>query len=532
MSARGKAVAGVPVALGQYVHRLLVGTPLLLRTVNAAGQEELQICTFSISEDMKLLRWQDSEDSGQIHDEVPLSAISHIHDDSSVEPGGADDEDGHHALSLTLKHGERDLKLYLICASPEDLTAWRDGLGFLTGRLPSAPKAAGAAADGSRQCAPRVKAVPLTPSASSVAGLVGPGARHQPSAKASPKASPKASGTGTAADGSADSVESLQQQLQRERESNAALSRENQELTAMLRRKDDTIAGLVGDLQSRGDGKCSKTESTSRESDVHLRDREVAVLSRKNRRLRKALQAKQQTIAELLKLVGKVSAQQEAESSAVEDVDDDDDNDSDAQAGEEHGASSGVQESLLQASANAASSAAAVSAPKSALRASAPGAVSARAPAPAVDAGAQAADGDGMGAQMLETLLGQLTGLGREVPGMSAAFRPPPRPAGGPAPGSAPPGDRPALLPPQPRAHEEVAAPLEPPVRGAEGPSAGSKAGAPAGPVACGSGSAAALQALERELSLLEAKKRAVERLARDLEPPSEGEEEDGFPLR
>jgi len=44
--------------------------------------------------------------------------------------------------------------------------------------------------------------------------------------------------------------------------------------------------------------------------------------------------------------------------------------------------------------------------------------------------------------------------------------------------------------------------------------------------------STAALLAVAREMELLEEKKRVVEQLARRLEPPSDGEEDDGFPLR
>lgn len=47
-----------------------------------------------------------------------------------------------------------------------------------------------------------------------------------------------------------------------------------------------------------------------------------------------------------------------------------------------------------------------------------------------------------------------------------------------------------------------------------------------------GIGSTAALEDLARELASLEEKKRVVEQLARKLEPPSDNEEDDGFPLR
>merc|ERR1719189_59050 len=64
---------------------------------------------------------------------------------------------------------------------------------------------------------------------------------------------------------------------------------------------------------------CTKTGASSHESN------EAAILRHKNRKLQKALRAKQQTVTELLQLVGRVTQQQGAESSAVEDVDEDDD---------------------------------------------------------------------------------------------------------------------------------------------------------------------------------------------------------------
>merc|ERR1719412_1901856 len=109
---------------------------------------------------------------------------------------------------------------------------------------------------------------------------------------------------------------------------------ENRLLKEVVNRKDASIAALLRELQSRSSGnameRCTKTGASSRESDEHLSYREAAILRHKNRKLQKTLRAKQQTIAELLQLVAKVTQQQGAESSAVEELcDDDDDSDED-----------------------------------------------------------------------------------------------------------------------------------------------------------------------------------------------------------
>merc|ERR1712073_219042 len=103
------------------------------------------------------------------------------------------------------------------------------------------------------------------------------------------------------------------------------LQKENRLLKEVVKRKDASIAALLRELQSRSSGTaCTKTGASSRESDEHLSYREAAILQHKNRKLQKTLRAKQQTIAELLRLVGKVTAPQGAEGSAVEELHDDD----------------------------------------------------------------------------------------------------------------------------------------------------------------------------------------------------------------
>merc|ERR1712129_542221 len=121
------------------------------------------------------------------------------------------------------------------------------------------------------------------------------------------------------------SAASLQRQLQKQEEANEKLQKENRLFKEVVKRKDASIAALLRELQSRSSGTaCTKTGASSRESDEHLTYREAAILRHKNRKLQKTLRAKQQTIAELLRLVGKVTQQQGAESSAVEELHDDD----------------------------------------------------------------------------------------------------------------------------------------------------------------------------------------------------------------
>lgn len=108
----------------------------------------------------------------------------------------------------------------------------------------------------------------------------------------------------------------------------AKLTQENTVLQESVKRKDLAITKLTHDLRSQSGTMeyCHKTESTSRESDEHLRYREMVILKRKNQRLRKLVQTKQQTISELSQLLRKVLEQQTG-SSAAEDSDSDGDAD-------------------------------------------------------------------------------------------------------------------------------------------------------------------------------------------------------------
>lgn len=537
--------------LRRHVKKMQAGTPLLVRSVGDGGQDELQICTFSVSQDLQTLRWTDQEGSGATR-EVPMSSVVDVSEDSPPVAASQTGEDAHHGLTLTLRQGDRKAsrEMNLICASPEDLVAWREGLRFLIVAQPGPVSAPPTAA---------------------------PPAAARPAAKAS---STPASIGSSAQGGSGDLV----WQLAKEREANEKLRQENEALREQLKRKDATIGELLRDAQSQAvKDRPIKTESTSRESDIHLHDREVAILQRKNQRLRKALKAKQQTVSELLKLVGKVTAQQGAESSAVEEVDEEDDEDevdsADMASSTRGGAAAAVRKSPMAAAATAAASRGAGktatlvtggddsedeeeedddSEPSQAVKEEMRKLAGQQrqqqrrdfappprgAPVPPKAAGgsvgssrssqgrpAQSPGPSGLAELLSAGLLGESSG-GDGVPaGGAAQLLQALLEGAAAASASAAAGGTTAATQVAPAA---PAAPVAAPAAAATAPAARGAAGATAGGAARGGqGSGAALQALERELEMLEEKKRVVERLARQLEPPSDNEEEDdGFPLR
>merc|ERR1719498_1694369 len=100
----------------------------------------------------------------------------------------------------------------------------------------------------------------------------------------------------------------------------------------MVKQKDAVIHQLTQDLQSRGTKSvhCNKTESTSRESDDHLRDRETAILKRKNLRLQKLVKKKQKTITNLMQTLQSALGGQTSDGDLLRTEDDADEVDSDA----------------------------------------------------------------------------------------------------------------------------------------------------------------------------------------------------------
>jgi len=323
-------------------------------------------------------------------------------------------------------------------------------------------------------------------------------------------------------------------------------------LKELVRRRDASIAALLRDVQSRSNGnameRCTKTGASSRESDEHLSYREAAILRHKNQKLQKTLRAKQQTIAELLQLVGKVTQQQCAESSAMEELHGDDDSELTAEEEKEEQKEreedDGAQERLVtigratrfQANGNLGramrgrggsktAGAAAAAAPSAAAHDAARDASSGAAAAQAKPTEDAISSDEEEIAEELAALAGRLELLESDMGMEEMQFAPPPRGPSVPA---------------------KVSAPVKScPVAGnfdASEPVSNARNDGPAEKflqVASGAGitsglqrSTAALQALAREMELLEEKKRVVEQLARRLEPPSDGEEDDGFPLR
>lgn len=543
-----------------HVQRMQSGTPLLLRR-SRDGQEDLQICTFWVTKDLKALKWREQEGSGEVR-EVALTSIDTVAEESG-QSGDSGEEDGHYALTVNLKaNGQAQVPstISLICASPEDLLAWRDGLKFLVGG------------------GPVTSPTPASGKVSVTSSL-----QSSPSAAAR-----QLRDTGAASQ----AAEELRRKLKEQVEANDKLTKENDALREVVKRKDVTIAELIRDLQNRSASatdRGSKTESTSRESDDHLRDREVTILQRKNRRLRKTLQEKQKTISELLKLVGQCTAAQGAESSAVEDGNEEEDEDSCAGAEMDDdgvGPNSSSQPPPTRSPAVVAVKSPArspQSSPKP-ITGGGGGRAGALAASMLAEVGEPANESEEAAMEEVRMLAGQLERLERDLAGLSSpsaaagaaagAFKPPPRTtaaatsaAAGPrqsptsaarsapaakaspkaSPKAAQAGGMPAGLAEmlnqvaQAGGHGGMPAGLAEML--SQGAGAMLRGGPPSVPaprnasaavsagVGNGQGSAAALQALEKEMAVLEEKKRVVEQLARKLEPPSD-EEDDGFPLR
>jgi len=462
----------------RHIKRLQAGTPLLLRRVLENSQEDLQICTFFVTQDLQTLRWREQEGTGESHD-VPVANIVAIEDESSgVEDS---DEDHHYALTLQVRSKSKRTgaglsKLGLICSSVEDLVSWRDGLKFLVAE-PAAPRRTAEPAGGSDQ--------------------------------------------------------DLRLQLQLQEELGERLQQENTMLREIVTRKD----AIISEMQKSE--RCSKTESSSRESDEHLHDREVAILRRKNKKLQTELKGKQKTVKELLEMVGRLSQQQGAESSAQEEEatavaagtaaarveeDDDDDEDEDDVAedslkalmsmrsgsakasgvGTPSGSAKAFSAGTPSESMRAAS--AAMLAGRTAAWAAAGPALEPKARANGVEFAQAADDSEETGAfqEEMHALHQKLELLEKAAAaatqGMPSKFQPPARTGAG---------------------GQSLPSPTI------------SKAAAQNGTSAFSAKSQSALEALAREMSMLEEKKRMVEHLARTLEPGGGDEDEDdGFPLR
>jgi len=497
----------------RHARRMQAGTPLLLQSV-INSKEELQICTFWISQDFQQLRWTVQDADGEVH-EVPVSNIVNIAEvveDKSDVPemgfarGQADEQ---YSLMVVLRDSQGTSTMGLICATPEDMTTWREGLRFLVG------------AQQLRRPSPRTsEPVPVPASVATT--------RSPRITRAKALAFPARPATARRAQVTDD----LSQRLSLQEETIGKLKQENTMLQEMMKRKDLTLAQLLRDSQSRSTERCNKTESTSRESDDHLRDREVTILRRENARLKKTLKrlkTKQQTIAQLLELLGKALKQQGAESSVFEEEDEKDDDDDD---------SDGLPPKIVET----------VKVPRREKKQQKQVAVSVpRQPVWQELAGSEASSED------IEQIAKKLERLERDVAGMHRD------PVSLPASSSAPSSARAAESPSQAQ-NACSAVPVRtapnlssnalsnlldgmapslrswskgegavavPPVPSAVGFDFSAVGGGPPGVRK----STASLQKLAEDMALLEEKKRRVEQLAKSLEPPSE-DEDDGFPLR
>mmetsp|Transcript_35794 Transcript_35794/g.70967 ORF Transcript_35794/g.70967 Transcript_35794/m.70967 type:complete len:538 (+) Transcript_35794:86-1699(+) len=518
----------------RHVRRMQAGTPMRLRVlggVSSGGSGEMQSCTFWITQDLQTLKWREHEGKGSMH-ELSLNAVADVVEDNTTAITETDEDSC--CLTIVLQSSKgTDKKLpsvmSLICESREDLTAWRDGLQLLAGGASFSVAAAGHSS------------ATTVPDASACGGQ---------SAKRS-----------VGKDETQGSTASLRRQLQNHEEMNEKLQKENELLKELVKRKDASIAALLSELKSRSNDatmeRCTKTGASSRESDEHLRYREVAILRLQKGKLQKKVRGQKQTIEQLLQVIGNLTQQQGAESSAVEEFyDDDDEHGSEPTAEEEkekeereekeekeedYGAQERVattgrvarfhaRESPGPALRGCGGPRAAGEASAAAAAAAAPAAVARDRPSGTAAAYAETVDDalsteDEEISEEVAALAGQLERLERDMDMEEMQFAPPPR-------GPSVAASVPATAMTHPAACNftatEQTSQARPGTLAGQHVQRASGAGLPSGL----QGSTAALQALAREMELLEEKKRIVEQLARNLEPPSDGEEDDGFPLR
>lgn len=491
--------------------KLQEGTPLLLRTLEG-GQDKLQICTFWVAVDRKgpggpfLLKWQEQDGDGLTH-ETPISAIAKIED---VADGGSEEEPGMIRLAFSGQQRGRPKAMELICASSEDFQLWRDGLHSLIDSPALSPTSPAAAKAMAGIQAGKAKASALAASLSQRAVSISSNGSSPVSG--SPSRANQADALAAGGIRAAEGISQLLERVKLQDELIGELKQENGRLTQLVKQKDAMIGQLSSDLQRRGskEGHCSKTESTSRESDDHLRDRETAILRRKNAQLKKMVQKKQKTITNLMQTLQNALGGQTSDGDMLKTEDDGDDVDSDT--GPSPAAATVATSSVT---------------------------------APTFASEESDSEPEAMREEM-RALTGKLELLEQSVEGLSLpkapaghSFQPPPRSAPN-APTPSPQSSQ-QLLRSSPGAaagavaRKELLAKAAAPQRGLAGFDFSGVGGAP--PAVGGSGgmsqsSKTALEALTREAQLLEEKKRVVEQLARHLEPASDEEEDDGFPLQ
>lgn len=428
------------------------GTPLLLRMMNEKSQEKLRICTCKVDPKGQVLQMVENDGSNQTH-RIPMSTIAEVQDVTHTpeEMERLFGEDQACPVRLTFKNAQQQ-PLEMIFAAVQDFMVWRDGLrSIVVGGPASSPKAKSAAK--AKAASPRA-AQANPPSRSGVAGQ--------------------------------DNAHLLEEQLMLQEELIAALRQENGVLNEVVKQKDVVIQQLTLDLQSRGTkgDHCSKTESTSRESDDHLRDREMAILKRQNLKLQKEVKKKKQTIGNLMQTLQNALAGQTSDGDMLKTDDDADDVDSDV--------------------------------------AMAPAAAPRNRPVSAT--GVPMSVGSESEPEDIREEMRALTDLmqiaGRRAPinnGMTLSSQPvaqqPRSPAG---------QKRAAIAATQAGMAPQGMAGFDFSAVGGAAPAVGGMS----------KKSKSALEALTKEMRILEEKKRKVEQLAATLEPSSDAEEDDGFPLQ
>eukprot|EP00928_Gymnodinium_smaydae_P002497 TRINITY_DN10894_c0_g1_i1.p1 TRINITY_DN10894_c0_g1~~TRINITY_DN10894_c0_g1_i1.p1 ORF type:complete len:563 (-),score=159.59 TRINITY_DN10894_c0_g1_i1:107-1696(-) len=510
----------------QHVQRVKDGTRCLLRTAAPGKPEARSVCVFYISADLRSLEWREGGD-GTLN-ELPFESIVRI----EAEQLDGEKMDTHYVLSLTISSAGAVSLMELTFRNADEYESWCEVLKFCTspeakayGKVFAKPTASDSAASGARYWTVRPQA--------------GAGASVSQSVPASPAAG--AAGMGAAG------TRRLHQQEQEIK----ALKEENERLKESAEQNEALTARLLQDVARMekaqqfimASDRHGKTASSSRESDEHLRDREMAILRRENIKLKKQLKEKQQTIKELLQMVGRLNAQLSAgESSAAEEEEKDD---SSAQGEDEPVRSAGrsagaaAQSKREEADANAL---AALNASGAALAAVSEG-------------GEEDAEIQEL-ANKLAMLEGMVSGLGLgDASGGVPAFQPPPRTIRGGG-GAAAATAAAAKAQPKPQAQPKRQAATSPPsspapnaralgaMRAAQAAMAGGQAAA-SKPVShadligdttgLGPRSIAALEVLAKEMAALESKKQVVAGLLQEREPESEDdddEDDDGFPLR
>lgn len=436
----------------KHVEEMMKGTPLLLRMMgDGPGAEKMKIYVFQVDSTGQFLQW--SEADGSPAGKVPISSIVDVAEESSNE---SEDMGGMIRVTSVENQGFEQ-QMDLIFASPEDVVTWRDGLRFMVdaARTPNAssPKASALASKRPR----------------TAGGNSGPGT---------------STAQGTSMGQLAERIQLQDELILELRQENSVLNQIAKQKDEIVKQKDLAIAALMQEVKNRGtkSDHSSKTESTSRESDNHLRDREMAIIKGKNSKLKKMVEKKQRTITNLMQTLQSALGGQTSDADMLQTEDDDDD---EADSDEDLGTS------------------AAAMAAQAAL---APGCL---ADSSSESEGGQLQAPQAAAPQQLSSPQQLAAKKARERAELAAA--------------ATRAGFGQATASPSAVAAQKKGAGFD-----------FSAVGGVASMARCSmsKNSKVALDILSKEMGCLEEKKRAVEQLAKQLEPPSDDDEDDAFPLQ